>query len=149
MNLIQVSDDTILQEYVRRFTIKGGIPIESATEAANFFRSYFADASKQERFLVCFMNGQHQVLATEIMFQGSLTTSAVYPREVISRVLDLGAAAIIIAHNHPSGVVTPSGSDKAVTKKLQTALAAIDVSLLDHIIIAGAEHFSFTDSHLL
>jgi hypothetical protein len=91
MNLIQVSDDTILQEYVRRFTIKGGIPIESATEAANFFRSYFADASKQERFLVCFMNGQHQVLATEIMFQGSLTTSAVYPREVISRVLDLGA----------------------------------------------------------
>jgi len=64
-------------------------------------------------------------------------------------VIELGSAAIVVAHNHPSGLTTPSSSDRAVTKKLQTALASIDVDLLDHIILAGADYLSFADSRLM
>ena len=144
-----VSDAEILTEYVRRFNIAGGESIGSAKEAAFHIRAFFSDASKKEKFVVIFLNGQHQVLTTEVLFAGSLTSSAVYPREVITRVIDLGAAAVIFGHNHPSGCFTPSSSDRAVTKKLQTALEAIDVAVLDHIIIGGSEHYSFADNHLL
>jgi len=144
-----ISDSKILEEYVRRFTIQAGESIGSAKVAANHFRAFFSDASKKERFIVCYLNGQHQVLSTEVLFEGSLTTSAVYPREVITRVIETASAAIVVAHNHPSGLTTPSSSDRAVTKKLSTALAAIDVDLLDHIIVGGAEHYSFADNHLL
>ena len=149
VDVSEVSDTEILAEYVKRFTIKAGESIRSAKDAADHFRAFFSDASKKERFVACFLNGQHQVLSTEVLFEGSLTSSAVYPREVITRVIELGSAAILIAHNHPSGLTTPSSSDRAVTKKLQTALASIDVELLDHIIIGGADHFSFADNHLL
>ena len=89
------------------------------------------------------------MLSTEVLFEGSLSTSAVYPREVVERVIELGAGAVILGHNHPSGEITPSSSDRAVTKKLQTALTAIDVEVLDHLIIGGSEYFSFTDHQLL
>lgn len=149
MNISSVSDSEVLEEYVRRFTIPAGERIKTSREAADHFRSYFADAAKREQFVVCFLNGQHRVLTTEILFTGSITTSAVYPREVVQRILDLGAAAVMLAHNHPSGELTPSSSDRAVTKKLQTALSAIDVDVLDHIIIGGAEYFSFSDHRLI
>jgi DNA repair protein RadC len=149
MNISSISDTEILNEYVRRFTIPAGESIRSARAAADHFRAYFATASKREKFVCCFLNGQHQILATEILFEGSLTTSAVYPREVVQRVLDLGAAALLLAHNHPSGCTESSSSDRAVTKKLQTALTAIDVEILDHIIIGGSEYFSFADHNLL
>ncbi|MBT4362007.1 MAG: DNA repair protein RadC [Candidatus Marinimicrobia bacterium] len=151
MNISSVSDSEILEEWSRRFTIQAGERIRSAREAADHFRSFFADAAKREKFVICFLNGQHQVLSTEVLFEGSLTTSAVYPREVLERVIELGSAAVMIAHNHPSGGnnITPSSSDRAVTKKLSVGLEAIDVQILDHIIIGGAEHFSFADHNLL
>ncbi len=149
MNFSKISDNDILSEYVKRFTICGGESIRSAREAADHFRAFFADAAKKEKFICCFMNSQHQVLSTEILFSGGLSSSAVFPRQVIERVLDLGAGAVMFAHNHPSGETTPSSSDRAVTKKLQSALGAIDVDLLDHIIIGGANYYSFADNHLL
>ena len=149
MNISSISDSAILEEYVKRFTIKAGGCIKASREAADHFRAYFADAAKREQFVVCFLNGQNCVLSTETLFVRSLTTSAVYPREVVQRILDLGAAAVMLAHNHPSGELTPSSSDRAVTKKLQTALSAIDVDVLDHIIIGGAEYFSFSDHRLI
>ncbi len=149
MNISSISDSDLLSEYIRRFTVKAGESIKTSKEAAAHFRAYFADAAKREQFVVCFLNGQHRVLATEKLFTGSITTSAVYPREVVQRVLDLGAAAVMFSHNHPSGELTPSSSDRAVTKKLQTALAAIDVDVLDHIIIGGAEHYSFSDNRII
>ena len=149
MNISSVSDSAILEEYVKRFTISAGEAIKTSRESADHFRAYFADAAKREQFVVCFLNGQNCVLSTETLFVGSLTTSAVYPREVVQRILDLGAAAVMLAHNHPSGELTPSSSDRAVTKKLQTALSAIDVDVLDHIIIGGAEYFSFSDHRLI
>jgi len=144
-----VSDAEILTEYVRRFTIKAGEHISDAKTAANFFRCFFADAAKKEKFVVLFMNSQHQVLLAEELFVGSISSSSVFPREVITRVIELGAAAVMFAHNHPSGCISPSSSDRAVTKKLQTALSALDVDTLDHIILGGSEHFSFADHHLL
>ncbi len=149
MNISNISDSEILEEYVRRFVIKAGESMRSAREAAAHFRAYFSDAAKHEKFVVCFLNGQNQVLCTKTLFIGSLTTSAVYPREVIQSVLDLGCAAVMFAHNHPSGCITPSSSDRAVTKKLQTALTAIDVEVLDHLIIGGKDYFSFADHRLI
>lgn len=149
MNISSISDSEILNEYVRRFTISAGESIKTSRQAADHFRGYFAEAAKREQFVVCFLNGQHAVLNTETLFIGSITTSAVYPREVVQRILDLGAAAVMLAHNHPSGETTPSSSDRAVTKKLDTALSAIDVAILDHLIIGGTEYFSFADHHLL
>lgn len=145
----QVDDDLLLKEYVRRFTIKAGESISSECEAANHFRGFFSDAKKQEQFVVCFLNGQNQVLITEVLFKGSLTSSAVYPREVIEKVLEYGAAAVLFGHNHPSGSIHPSSSDRMVTQKLQSALEAIDVKVLDHIIIGGIDHFSFAESGLI
>ena len=149
MNISSVSDSDLLQEYVRRFTISAGEGIKTSREAADHFRSYFSGAAKREHFVVCFLNGQHRVLTTETLFTGSITTSAVYPREVVQRILDLGAAAVMLAHNHPSGEITPSSSDRAVTKKLSVALESIDVTVLDHLIIGGAEYFSFSDNRLI
>ena len=149
MNMSSVSDTEILNEYVRRFTISAGEGLKTSREAADHFRAYFADAAMREQFVVCFLNGQHRVITTEKLFTGSITTSAVYPREVVQRILDLGAAAVMFSHNHPSGELTPSNSDRAVTKKLQTALSAIDVDVLDHIIIGGTEYFSFSDHRLI
>jgi DNA repair protein RadC len=149
MNISNVSDSEILQEYVKRFTIQAGESIRSAREAVAHFRAYFSEAAKHEMFVCCYLNGQHQILTTEVMMKGSLSTSAVYPREIIARVIELGANSVMFAHNHPSGSITPSNSDRAVTKKLSVGLTAIDVDVLDHIIIGGSEHFSFADHRLL
>ena len=103
----------------------------------------------REVFMVIFLDGQNQVIKMEELFIGTLTTSAIYPREVVQKVLDYDAANVILVHNHPSGNLTPSNSDRAVTKKLQTALTAIDVDILDHLIVGGNEFFSFADHKLL
>ena len=103
----------------------------------------------REVFMVIFLDGQNQVIKMEELFIGTLTTSAIYPREVVQKVLDYDAANVILVHNHPSGNLTPSNSDRAVTTKLQTALTAIDVDILDHLIVGGNEFFSFADHKLL
>jgi DNA repair protein RadC len=103
----------------------------------------------REVFMVIFLDGQNQIIKMEELFTGSLTTSAIYPREVIQKVLSYDAASVILVHNHPSGSLTPSGSDRAVTKKLKIALASIDVEILDHLIVGGNDFFSFADHRLL
>ena len=149
MNFSSISDSDIMDEYIRRFTIAAGKPIRNAKAAADHFRGFLSEeAAKREMFVVCFLNSQNQILSTEVMFVGSLSSSAVYPREVIERVIALGAGAVMVAHNHPSGCTTPSSSDRAVTKKLQTALGALDVEFLDHIVL-GIDYFSFADHRLI
>ena len=89
-----------------------------------------------EVFLVLFLNSQHHVLACEEMFRGTLDQTAVYPREVVKRCLMLNASAVILAHNHPSGVPEPSRADEMLTKTLKNALSLIDTRVLDHFIVA-------------
>ncbi len=103
----------------------------------------------REVFVVIFMDAQNRVIASEELFQGTLTQTSVYPREVVRRVLARNAAGVIFAHNHPSGVAEPSHADQALTKALKSALALVDVPVLDHFVVAGAGAVSFAERGLL
>lgn len=102
-----------------------------------------------EVFMVVFLDAQHRVIDTVEMFRGTLTQSSVYPREILVEALARKAAAVILAHNHPSGVAEPSSADQTLTQKLQAALAMVDVRVLDHFVIARGELLSFAERGLL
>ncbi len=148
--LEQVSDDRIREEFVKRFTIQAGDKLGGVSASVNHLRSMFKDSQYQESFAIIYLNTQHEVLGSQILFTGSLDTAAVYPREVIRTILmDYpGTKAVILAHNHPSGNNTPSLSDEKITAKLKSALGTIDIDLLDHIIV-GNDFYSFADHQKL
>ena len=103
----------------------------------------------KEVFLVLFLDTQNRLVATEEMFSGSLKETSVYPREVLKRALHHNAAAVIFAHNHPSGLAQQSQADEMITKQLKQALALVDVRVLDHFIVAGNHTLSFSERGLL
>lgn len=102
-----------------------------------------------EVFAVFFLNTQHQLISFEVLFQGTIDGASVYPREVAKRALSVNAAAVILTHNHPSGCADPSQADKDITRALINALAMFDVRVLDHIVVGGAEPFSFCENGLI
>jgi len=104
---------------------------------------------EHEVFFVIFMTNRHRVIAFEELFRGTIDGAAVHPREVIKRVLHHNAAAVIVAHNHPSGVPAPSHADRAITDRLRSSLELIDVRLIDHIIIGDGNPFSFAEAGLI
>lgn len=104
---------------------------------------------QQEVFVALFLDTQHRVIATEELFHGTLSQTSVYPREVVKRALAHNAAALMFAHNHPSGVAEPSQSDRLLTDALKQALALVDVRVLDHFIVAGGQTLSFAERGLL
>jgi DNA repair protein RadC len=104
---------------------------------------------EQEVFVVLLLDAQHRVIACEELFQGTLTQTSVYPREVVKCALRRNAAAVIFAHNHPSGVAEPSHADEILTRSLKTALALVDIQVLDHFIVAGTRTMSFAERGLL
>ena len=99
-----------------------------------------------EVFCCVFLDAQNRVIAVEELFRGTLTQTSVYPREIVKRALALNAAAVILAHNHPSGVAEPSAADHSLTRRLAETLALVDVRVLDHFIVAGASSLSFMES---
>ena len=103
-----------------------------------------------EVFMALWLDAQNRLLKAEELFSGTLTQTSVYPREVVKAALAHNAAAVILAHNHPSGVAEPSAADEMLTRNLKTALAMVDVKLLDHFIVAGnATPLSFAERGLL
>jgi len=102
-----------------------------------------------EVFAVLFLDAQHRLLALEEMFRGTLTQTSVYPREVVLRALHHQAAAVVLAHNHPSGSVQPSPADSALTQTLKTTLALVDVRVLDHVIVAPGAALSMAEKGLI
>jgi len=98
-----------------------------------------------EVFAALFLDTRHRLIAYEPLFRGTVDGASVYPREVVRRALTLNAAAIIFAHNHPSGVATPSAADRAITERLVDALALFDIRVLDHLVIGDNEIFSFAE----
>jgi DNA repair protein RadC len=102
-----------------------------------------------EVFICIQLDAQHRVIAIEEMFRGTLTQTSVYPREVVKAALRANAAAVIFAHNHPSGVAQPSQADEFLTRNLKDALALVDVKVLDHFIVAGTQALSFAERGLL
>jgi DNA repair protein RadC len=105
---------------------------------------------QHEVFVALWLDAQNRLIASEELFRGTLTQTSVYPREVVKRALVHNAGAVILAHNHPSGLAEPSRADEVLTSSLKQALALIDVKLLDHFIVTGgAEPLSFAERGLM
>lgn len=103
---------------------------------------------EHEVFLCLFLDNQHKVIACEELFRGTIDGASVYPREVVKTALQNNASALIMAHNHPSGICEPSQADRVITEKLKAALALIDIRVLDHFVV-GESVYSFAEHGLL
>lgn len=146
-----VSENEILylaKEITAARLIRAGPQLSSAQLAGEFL-CHLIGSHGREVILVVFLDAQNKVIAAEELFQGTINVSPVYPREIVKRVIFHNAAAVILAHNHPSGNLVPSTNDKEVTARVKEALALIETRLLDHLILAGPNWFSFADSGIL
>jgi len=128
--------------------IKRGEGLTSPESAGRYLKLHLRDLP-HEVFALLLLDNQHRVLHFEVLFRGTLDSASVYPREVVKLVLAHNAAAVIMAHNHPSGIAEPSNADELITKRLKEALACIDVRVLDHLIIGDGEPVSFAARGLL
>lgn len=128
--------------------IRGKQFLRSSKDVLDYMKISLRDR-RREVFVVIYLNGQNQIISIEELFEGTLTTSAVYPREVVEKTLRNQAAALVFVHNHPSGNNRPSKEDIDITKRLKEATRAIDVVVQDHIIIAGDDTYSFADHGLI
>jgi len=106
-------------------------------------------ALEHEVFACVWLDAQNRVIRFEEMFRGTITQTSVYPREVVKAALACNAAAVIFAHNHPSGFAEPSSADVSLTARLREALALVDIKVLDHFIVAGKDALSFAERGLL
>jgi len=132
-----------LQEEMRR-----GDALNSPQAVKDYLR-LLLNSRQQEVFMVLFLDTQHRVISSEELFRGTLGQTSVYPREVVKRALAHNAAAVIFAHNHPSGAAEPSHADQLLTAALKQALALVEVRVLDHFIVAGGAILSFAEQGLL
>jgi len=138
---------TVARKYLSQRVI-GKDVITSVEEVMDYLKHNLKN-KKQEIFSIIYLNGRNEIIEMEELFQGTLTSSVVYPREVVKKVLAKNAAALILVHNHPSGNNNPSNEDINITKKLINAAKTIDVQVHDHIIIAGNDYYSFADNSLI
>ncbi len=122
------------------------LPDPQATK--NYFQAWLRDQPR-ETFACLFLDNQHRPIACEALFQGTINCATVYPREVVRRSLERRAAAVIFAHNHPSGVAEPSSADRDLTVRLKEALGLVDIRVLDHLVIGDGEITSFAERGLL
>lgn len=118
--------------------------VSNAEDTINYLRLKLA-AKEHEVFAVMFLDNRHQLIKYEELFRGTIDGASVYPREIIKRALQLNAAAIVIAHNHPSGVTEPSQADEAITTRIKDACALLEIRLLDHIIVGVTDATSFAE----
>jgi DNA repair protein RadC len=132
-----------LQEEMRH-----GDALNSPRAVRDYLR-LLLDGRQQEVFLALFLDTQHRVIAAEELFRGTLGQTSVYPREVVKRALSHNAAAVILAHNHPSGVAEPSQADQLLTSALKQSLGLVDVRVLDHFVVAGGQTLSFAENGLI
>ena len=128
--------------------MSNGQALDSSQASKNFLISQLRNEA-QEVFAVLFLNNQHQVITFERLFYGTINASAVYPRIVVEKALKHQACAVILAHNHPSGIAEASHADRNITQQLQQALGLIDIRVLDHMIVAGHQCYSFAEHGLL
>lgn len=135
-------------DLLRQRMSKKGAALSSPQAVRNYLLLNLQE-KPHEVFWVVFLDAQNRVIAAEEMFRGTLTQTSVYPREVVKRSLHHNAAAVIFAHNHPSGIAEPSRSDEALTQALKQALALVDVKVLDHFVIGSGAAMSFAERGLL
>ncbi len=132
-----------LNEELRRDSI-----LSTPEHVKDYLRLFFA-GREYESFVVLFLDSQNRLIVASEMFRGTLSQSSVYPREVVKEALRLNAASLIFSHNHPSASTTPSRADEILTQTLKSALALVDVRVLDHVIVAGNQTLSFAERGLI
>ena len=144
------SDDAIIQQAlaILKGRMKGGTKIDSPRSIRDYLALTLAGLER-EVFGLVYLDSQHQVIEYEELFQGTLTQTSVYPREVVKACLYKNAAAVVMVHNHPSGVTTPSRADELLTQALKSSLSLIDVRVLDHIIVGHGETLSMAERGLI
>jgi len=144
-------DRRLIQRALRaleRHLHEPGVAFTSTHAVREWLRLHMAGLEREE-FMVLYLNQQNQLIAHETLFAGSISSTEVHPREVVKRALYFNAAAVILAHNHPSGDTTPSQADKAVTQRLVQALQLVDIRVPDHLIVGGTQILSFAEHGLL
>lgn len=149
-NLNDLEQQAVI-DLARRVLAKRHTPGKAFTKpelAASYFQLHLAE-KQFEVFAILFLDTQHRILAFEELFNGTIDGSVVYPRVVAQRALALNAAAVIAAHNHPSGITRPSNADQTITKKLNDALKLLDIRLLDHFIVSAEGTYSFAEHGLI
>lgn len=119
--------------------------ITKPEDAVNFIKLKIATL-EHEVFTVIFLNSQNGVIEYSEMFRGTINGASVHPREVVKQALSVNAASVLFAHNHPSTFAQPSQADRHITTKLVDALALVDIKVLDHFVVGGVEHFSFSEN---
>ena len=145
---LQVTINTALQllfEELQRQNLHATVAAFTAPEIVKNYLTLSLALEEREHFHVLFLNNQHKLLLDDRLFSGTIDGASVYPREVVKRALQCNAAAVILAHNHPSGICVPSEADKGITDKLKQALSTIDIRILDHIIVGHMETYSFAE----
>jgi DNA repair protein RadC len=122
--------------------------LTSPAAAGDYLRLWLG-RRPNEVFAALFLDNRHRVIAAEELFQGTIDGASVHPREVVRRALSHNAAALIVAHNHPSGIAEPSAADLAITRRLREALALVDIRLVDHLIVGEGVPTSLAERGLL
>ncbi len=142
--------DRIVQRALKvlKERLRSGLSLTSPGAVRNYLQLLLHDR-EHEVFVCLWLDSQHRVIGTEEIFRGTLTQTSVYPREILKAALKQNAAAVIFAHNHPSGVAQPSQADELLTRNLKSALDLIEVKVLDHFIVAGAHAISFAERGLI
>lgn len=128
-----------LQQQLQRETVF------SEPELVRKYLTHLLSHEQREVFVVLYLDNQHRMICAEPLFQGTIDASPVYPRIVVQRALKHNAAAVILAHNHPSGVAEPSRADRAITERLTQAMALVDIRVLDHFVVGDAQVVSFAE----
>jgi DNA repair protein RadC len=149
--LDQVTEDDILlagAEILIRRAKRDGISLNSPKVSAEIAQRTIGHLPHEE-FVVFFLDNQHRLIEQQSMFRGTLGSCSVFPREIVKAVMQHNAAAVILAHNHPGGLLEPSRADIALTQRIRDALALVDVRVLDHLVVTEAGFFSFAESGLI
>ena len=148
---VQPAKCLMARELVKRWLdeeLKRGCVLNSPEAVRDCLRIHFA-GQEHESFVAMFLDSQHRLITTHELFRGTLTQTSVYPREVVKAALKVNAAAVLFAHNHPSGIAEPSQSDQHLTTALKQALGLVDVRVLDHFIVAPGACLSFAERGLI
>ena len=135
--------ETALQVLDRRLFARGP-KLEKPQEVSTYLKLQLAEV-EHEAFAVIYLDSVHRPIKFEVLFHGTIDSAVVYPRQVVKRALALNAAAIIVAHNHPSGCTHPSSADRSLTKRLKQSLELIDVRVLDHFIVGEGAPLSLAE----
>lgn len=138
----------VAEAYVECTAGTVGTAIKSPSETEDFLKARLSGLD-HECFCVIYLDNRHRVIEFQELFRGTIDGTSVYPREVVKESLKFNAAAIILAHNHPSGVAEPSQADERITKRLKAALELVDIRVLDHIIVGSGSSTSLAARGLL